>query len=409
MAGLGNLPAGRPERRGHRSPDNRLVQSCIYLQRSRDRKQGSLSQITGRGNVIKASPSNALPTLPNIPCQADLDEDRFEHCIVPADDLDGAVIAMRGATGALAARLPRTRMVADYSGGTKTMTAALVCVALERDDVDLQLVTGARPDLDRVADGTEQPMTASVARLRLDRAMGPYLSAWRRYAYDEAATGLDRIRIAADAPDRARLGLASALIRALARWDDFDHAGALLILEPFVARFAQSYPSMLPTLRLLAGIGPQQEPARLLDLWLNAQRRAAQGRYDDAVARVYRMIEWTAQWLLQSQLGADTADFPDDRLPPQVEACRDRDGEVKLGLWDAWQVAGPHPGSRLRSDRQPRRPVARPAPHPQRFDSRARFHSRAETFLGADGKLGTGPLPAGSVPLRARSRPEETS
>ena len=53
------------------------------------------------------------------------------------------------------------------------MTAALVCAALERDDVELQLIAGARPNLVRVEDGTERAMTASVARLRLDRAMVP--------------------------------------------------------------------------------------------------------------------------------------------------------------------------------------------------------------------------------------------
>ena len=38
-----------------------------------------------------------------------------------------------------------------------------------------------------------------------------------------------------------------------------------------------------------------------LDLWRNAERRAVQGRYDDAVARCYRMVEWTAQWLLRTR------------------------------------------------------------------------------------------------------------
>ena len=99
-----------------------------------------------------------------------------------------------------------------------------------------------------------------------------------RSASKTAQLALDRIRIAADAPDRARLGLARVLSQALARWDDFDHAGALGLLEPFAARFARSYPSMLPTLRRLAGeTHPQQDPARLFDLWLNAQRRASPG------------------------------------------------------------------------------------------------------------------------------------
>ena len=219
------------------------------------------------------------------------------------------------------------------------MTAALTCAALESDDVELQLVAGARPDLLRVANGTEQAVVASVARLRLERAMAPYLGAWRRYAYHEAAEGLDGIRIAADAADRARLALARVLSRALARWDDFDHSGALDLLENYAGRIATSYPSMMPALRLLTRTADKRhEPARLWDLWLNAERRASQGRFDDAVARVYRLIEWTAQWQIRSKLGADTADFPHELLPASVDASPGRDGKLKVALWTAWQI-----------------------------------------------------------------------
>lgn len=62
---------------------------------------------------------------------------------------------MRSCAAGLAERFPGARFIADYTGGTKTMTAALVCTALERDDVTLQLVSGARPDLVAVRDGTE--------------------------------------------------------------------------------------------------------------------------------------------------------------------------------------------------------------------------------------------------------------
>ncbi len=152
-------------------------------------KSGSITQITGTGKVIKAGYNDENPTLPNIPTQAGLDDHGFEHHIVPADNLDGAYDAMRRAADELAQRFPGAQLVADYSGGTKTMTAALVCTALERDDMELQLVAGARADLVRVRSGTEQVMTASVARLRLERAMRPYLAAWRRCAYHEAAEG----------------------------------------------------------------------------------------------------------------------------------------------------------------------------------------------------------------------------
>ena len=306
-------------------------------------KTGSLQQVTGRGNVIKAAFRDEKPTLPNIPTQAGLDTDRFEVQEVPADDLDGACLAMRKAIAALAERYPDVRFVADYTGGTKTMTAALVCAVLERDDVDLQIVSGARPDLVHVQPGTEQAMQASVARLRLHRAMAPYLGAWRRHAYHEAADGLDGIKIAANAPDRGRLGFAQALSRALALWDDFDHAGALGRIETYAGRIRPCYPEMLGTLRLLAHKdNPRNEPARLFDLWRNAERRAAQGRFDDAVARVYRLIEWTAQWQLRIKLGVETADVPPERLPAGADARPDRDGRIKVGLRVGWQIVKEH-------------------------------------------------------------------
>jgi hypothetical protein len=45
----------------------------------------------------------------------------------------------------------------------------------------------------------------------------------------------------------------------------------------------------------------------LRDLWRNAERCANRGRYDDAVARLYRLWEATAQWLLHRDCGIDTA------------------------------------------------------------------------------------------------------
>lgn len=284
------------------------------------------------------------PMVPNIAVQADLSDDGFEIREVPADDLDGACVTMRAAIADLATRYPAARFIADYTGGTKTMTAALVCTALERDDVALQLVSGARPDLDKVRAGTEQAMAASTDRLRLDRAMTPYLGAWRRYAYREAAAGLGAIRIAANAPDRARLRLGQALSHALALWDDFDHAGALKLLDDYAGRISEHLLDLLPDLRLLAGDLPHSKPARLWDLWRNAERRAAQGKFDDAVARWYRLMEWTAQWQLKVKLDADTADFPRELLPPEMDARPDSDGTIKVGLREAWQIAAHHLG-----------------------------------------------------------------
>lgn len=308
-------------------------------------RPGSIVQVTGKGNVIKANRCDSKPTLPNIPTQTGLDAEQFEAQKIPADDLDGAYLAMRDAITELSRQFSGAQFTADYTGGTKTMTAALVCAALDSSAaVKLHLIAGARGNLDRVEDGTEQPMLASVDRLRLDRTMSPYLGAWRRYAYHEAAEGLNGIQIVADTPGKERLGIARSLSRAFALWDDFDHGGSRKLIDIYASRVAQCFLDLLRVLRLLTNENDaRREPARLFDLWLNAERRAKQGRFDDAVARWYRLMEWTAQWQLQTKLDVKTtADFPRDKLPPNLHVAPASNGKIKLGLMNAWQVVEYH-------------------------------------------------------------------
>ena len=281
------------------------------------------------------------PTIPGytIPGKLELARDRYEVVLVPADGLGSAYIEIHKAVVKLKRRFPNHALIADYTGGTKSMSAALICAALDFNDVRLQLVTGERTNLQKVALGTEVPVLAGDARIRVSHAIALQLSAWRRFAYRETAMGMDEIRPLPDSPDYGRWGRARALSRAFALWDDFDHTGALRELEPYAAFVTGSYGWMLPTLRLLAhGDGANSEPARLFDLWLNAERRAEQGRFDDAVARWYRLMEWTAQLRLRTELNVDTADFPRELLPPDADAAPARDGKIKIGLWQAWRV-----------------------------------------------------------------------
>jgi CRISPR-associated protein (TIGR02710 family) len=82
----------------------------------------------------------------------------------------------------------------------------------------------------------------------------------------------------------------------------------------------------------------KRDAARLFDLYLNAQRRASQGRYDDAIARVYRLIEWTAQWLLETRCGIRTGDIKPEQLPESMPLKSNRDGKIQAGLFEAWQL-----------------------------------------------------------------------
>lgn len=305
-------------------------------------RPGSDGQILGKGSCIKAHPSDQKPSLPNIPTQANLQEGQYEVVRVPADDLDEVFRILRDTIANLGQRFPGARLLADYTGGTKTMTAGLVSAALESDGVELQLVTGSRADLIKVRSGMEAVTQANVERVRLERAMRPYVDAWRRFAYAEAYQGLAALPQPRDRPLAARLALLRDLSRGLDAWDRFEHRTALELLEPYRPRIGASWSSLLAALKRLTTESEAQEPARLFDLWRNAQRRAAQGRYDDAVARVYRLVEWSAQWLLRTRCGIATNDIPPERVPPGMALTPNSKGRIQAGLMAAWELLAHH-------------------------------------------------------------------
>jgi len=245
---------------------------------------GSERQIEGKGNVISMNRGEP-PSLPNIPQQVGLGKEQFTLCRVPADDLDQAFSIISAELNRLGQTYEEARFIADYTGGTKTMTAALVTAALETSNVKLQLVTGARANLVKVTSDSEYAISANVDGIRLKRSMQPFLDAWARYAYDEAASGLCDLPTPQNAELRASLNRARGLSRAFVAWDRFDHQRAGEILQPYRAVIGKKLGLHLKTLSILnEEDGKRRESLQLYDLWLNAHRRAAQGRYDDAVA-----------------------------------------------------------------------------------------------------------------------------
>jgi len=288
------------------------------------------------------------PSPPAIPTEAGLEPDAYELRVVPADEIDGVVEVALEVFKDLAERFPGLPITADYTGGTKTMTAGLILAALERTDVGLRLTTGARSDLERVHDGTEAGITALTAGVRLRRAMAPYIEAWEHYGYGASARGLARIPQPNHPIHRGKWQIAKDLSAAFDAWDRFDHQRAAVLLEryrPRIGQYAGQYAGRLRKfLQILCAANdePRQEPARLLDLWLNASRRAAQGRYDDAVARAYRLLEWTAQWLLRTRANIDTAAVREDQVPADMVIRPGRDGRLQAGLHDAWRLVAHH-------------------------------------------------------------------
>jgi CRISPR-associated protein (TIGR02710 family) len=169
--------------------------------------------------------------------------------------------------------------------------------------------------------------------------MRPLLTAWRRYAYDEAAAGLGGLFRPRNPELSARLNRARDLSTAFAAWDRFDHPEALQLMEIYAPALGQVLSPYIGVLKALTSADSAKRSAfQILDLWRNAERRAVQGRYDDAIARGYRLTEWAAQWILQRRAGIDTADVDPARIPAGMMLSPSRTGKRQAGLYAAWQM-----------------------------------------------------------------------
>ena len=232
------------------------------------------------------------------------------------------------------------------------MSAGLVISAIANRDIDrdieLRLVIGPRSNLIKVDDGTQQGIVASVDWMRYQQKMDPYLYAWKRYAYDEAFEGLSQIEAPRDQKLWAELKRATDLSHCFDLWDKFDHEQANTFLKLYASKLKNEYNFLLPQLSFLIVSETDSnekkqtiEACKILDLWLNAQRRAIQGRYDDAVARIYRLLEWIAQWLIYKYFNKETSKMPSEILPSELksELKLELTGEkeIKLGLLNSWK------------------------------------------------------------------------
>ncbi|MCX7685111.1 MAG: TIGR02710 family CRISPR-associated CARF protein [Acetobacteraceae bacterium] len=231
------------------------------------------------------------------------------------DDPEAAFLALREAVGRLRADHPGARLLFDYTGGTKSMTSAVFQCALAIAGAELQFMAGRREDLRTVKPGTERPTAIPVAWLLAERQEARLRAAWKAFDYAAAAAGYRRLHedLGGDekAPEELRQRLAdlAAISEAFELWDRFRHADAAAILAAVEPRVRGLRP-----FREQAEACTRQTPARILDLWRNAERCAARGRHDDAVARLYRLVEWIAQWRLHEKHGLDASRMDWNRL-----------------------------------------------------------------------------------------------
>ena len=255
--------------------------------------------------------------------------------------------------------LPGCELTVDYTGGTKTMTTGLAMAAIDDGGVRLNITTNDRPKDQSALSGYSAPIpvnTSAIHARRMDQLELPALL--KRFDYEGARQAVRRVlELPKTEPESSRrLRQLEALLVVLDAWDRFDHKHAVEVLLGLKDRRFDTL-LLFPLKRVIASrswldplVNEQKWPKMnghgleaVEDLLLNAQRRADQSRYDDAVGRLYRATELTAQLLLRTgitkQVGPDgllTGDLAIENLPAELQepyrAQQERDGKIKLGL-----------------------------------------------------------------------------
>ena len=333
-------------------------------------KYSSAFQVIGPGKPCKILKKGEVEKeLPNLVTHLNLTE-RFdpERDLFVVEELDDPSACYRTASDAVKSQLENTSsrdIMADYTGGTKSMSIGLGMAAIDFG-VSLYVTTASdRKNLKQVQWGEFTEMVDADV-IRAEREIARLLPVFLgQYDYPAAVSMFQNMLTASPRAGAIRNKIRTNLdyCRALDAWDKFDHNRAWHLLERFMGdekgRKLGLFLKRVMASRenIDAGFHPE---ARIKghgyeiieDLVLNAGRRAQQERFDDAVARLYRALELLAQVHLKIAYGIETSEVDIQKIPDELkadyEARRNPDrGTVSLGLRDSYEFLAHFDGDEL--------------------------------------------------------------
>ncbi len=253
------------------------------------------------------------------------------------------------------------KVAVDFTGGTKPMSAALALCARQWT-CKFWYTGGTQRDkagIGVVQDGSEQAFQSENPWNALGyQAIEEYCLFFNCGQFEAArsAAGETKKRIDEQAV-KEQFNALEALAEAYAKWEVFDHNSALDRLKTVIGKygnglaacgpefsapdFRNTLQANLEDLELLKSHAGQPGAALVGDLLANAGRRGAEGRFDDAVARLYRCTEAIAQFRLKVQYQLDSGAVPLEKIPANLRnkwVNRGENGSLKLGLQDDYAL-----------------------------------------------------------------------
>jgi len=253
-------------------------------------------------------------------------------------------------------------LVVDFTSGTKAMSAGAVLAATS-ENATISYVAGKRVG-GKVVRGEEQVLSYSPVKGMVDSEIKILRELFNTYQYESCMEVIKRIEEMTSDPEiTERLRRYKQLVEGYSLWDKFDHKKALEILRTFDSSIVNIERNKKILLKMERG-NYEGYDLLIADILNNARRRMEEGKYDDAVARLYRTVELIAQYRLKIKYEIDTSDVDtwhlktlgmERKVLEKYEELRDEKGKIKLGLkkdFELLQDLGDEVGKKFLEDKK---------------------------------------------------------
>lgn len=252
-----------------------------------------------------------------------------------------------------------SQTVVDFTSGTKAMSAAAVLAAVRFDCGQLSYVGGVSRDQDgRVISGAERFHTGRPCYVARDLAIKDLVEAFNKRQFNACRAIIEDLRERMSEELLTHVKHLENAVEFYDAWDRFDHGTAYKFRKE-LKYFGKEWnlkAKIEKNNSIVCQIAETREEAKndavdllkkagsllMADIFANAERRAEERRYDDAVARLYRLIELAAQVrFAEEKYGFPTSNVPRDFLSDKgLREKYDQPGEehIKVGLVKAYEL-----------------------------------------------------------------------
>ncbi|MCS7179857.1 MAG: TIGR02710 family CRISPR-associated CARF protein [bacterium] len=228
-------------------------------------------------------------------------------------------------------------IVADFTGGTKTMSSALSLLCALNFDIIPSLVKGPRKDIIKITEESI-PVRENFNYARIDYITKIATYFISHYLYYPAKILIEKTmrEIELSSEQERKLREKRDFCDAFYHWDIFEYEKAYEVLKGN-NNLIDYFNYLFKILGKTKGTSGYE---KVFDLICNAQRQAENGFYDNACARIYRTLELFAQLRLEIKYKIKTGDVDINKVKDKEkwQEKKDKDGKIKIGLVDAYEL-----------------------------------------------------------------------